>query len=102
VHPPLAHGLGTLAGALALLGIALAPLAGSGCAKPAEPAAPAPAAEPPEPPMKKDCAYCVMATHRGERRCMDVQDGPCGNERVGSCMHVNAYCAAACCADAGG
>lgn len=72
----------------------------AGKAAPAEVTSPA-SAEPPEPPTKKDCGYCVMATHRGELRCLDAQDGPCGDARVGSCMHVNAYCAAACCADAG-
>ncbi len=85
--------------------LALVLLAGGGCGREAAPAQPPAAqAEPPAEkpvPTKTDCSYCSMAKYGGETRCMDLQDGPCGNERVGSCMHLNAYCASSCCADAG-
>jgi hypothetical protein len=74
--------------------------------RPTPPAAPATSASTSspdpqaEPRTKKDCDYCSLQSYRGEVRCMDAQDGPCGDERVGSCMHYTP-CEARCCADAG-
>ena len=78
-------------------------LVGLACGKPAPADAP-PTEQPARAaplPTKGDCTYCAMSAYRGEPRCMDVQDGPCGDSRVGSCTHANAFCAHACCADAG-
>jgi hypothetical protein len=57
-----------------------------------------PAATPEEKPEQKvGCDGCTQRVVRGEPKCAEAYDGPCHNERVGSCMHF-AICEARCCA----